>query len=196
MEQRVAYSRSSSGVKRFLPAQAEERMQCAGVAVAFRACLQAKRAESSCSGALYPALGCHALGGAASGTPEECGAKVLLFVCAWGRRLAVEQSGVARHRKGRKLPLYWRSCTQGRHAGCCGGACMSEGGTPLSRQSAGLPALLLQYAAHAAARRWSRKLRSEAELHTARGGEAMRLADGLLLKTKAFLYSSALFFPY
>ena len=73
---------------------------------------------------------------------------------------------------------------------------MSEGGTPLSRQSAGLPALLLQYAAHAAARRWSRKLRSEAELHTARGGEAMRLADGLLLKTKAFLYSSALFFPY
>jgi len=75
-------------------------------------------------------------------------------------------------------------------------ACRSEGGTPLSRQSAGLPALLLQYAAHAAARRWSRKLRSEAELHTARGGEAMRLADGLLLKTKAFLYSSALFFPY
>ena len=60
MEQRVAYSRSSSGMKRILPAQAEERMQCAGVGVAFRACWQAKRAESSCSCALYSALCCHA----------------------------------------------------------------------------------------------------------------------------------------
>ena len=38
---------------------------------------QAKRAESSCSGALYSALGCHASGGAASGTPE--GAELKFF---------------------------------------------------------------------------------------------------------------------
>ena len=71
MEQRVAYSRSSGGMKRVLPAQVDERMQCGGVALPLLACWQAKRADSSsCSGALYSALGCHASGGAASGTPE------------------------------------------------------------------------------------------------------------------------------
>ncbi len=38
MELRVAYSRSSGGVKRFLPAQVEERMQGAGVALPLLAC--------------------------------------------------------------------------------------------------------------------------------------------------------------
>jgi len=100
-------------MKRILPAQAEERMQCAGVGVAFRACWQAKRAESSCSCALYSALCCHAF------TAEQ-------------------------------LPVLRRMRS---HGWCNGVACMSEGGTPLSRQSAGLLACLLHHSAHAAASR-------------------------------------------
>jgi len=49
-------------MKRILPAQAEERMQCAGVAEAFRACWQAKRAESSsCGFARYSVQCGHAI---------------------------------------------------------------------------------------------------------------------------------------
>ena len=70
-------------------------------------------------------------------------------------------------------------------------ACMSEGGTPLSRKMLACFCFALAPCSpcpeqHAVKR---------SGVAGCGGGEAMRLADGLLLKTKALLYPRALFFP-
>jgi len=151
------------------------------------------RRRFSCSGALYPALWCHAFRRSSFRYSGGCGAQssslclrireVTSSGAKWSCRLPGKaQACLLLALLSSRAPL-WR----------CDNVGWSEGETPLSRESDGL--LCRSMTLKRPCRYEGRQSAASEAILLAALPRSFAAASGLQLKTKALLYSRALFFP-